>query len=163
MIILLLTATLLLCDCSQTVDSLSVSKSEYNYDNRHGSNINIIEYFIQNNTDEVFLTWLDFDFQQKRHMSKAKSISSFFAKPKGDFNLFSLFGDNVRIQENLPLEIGFNLFVEILPGESFSYITINDTILLDRFIVTAPKDWVKCNIIDISDQFIYKGHSIVIA
>lgn len=85
------------------------------------------EYSFTNNSDEPYLTWIDFGLSDKTQVSLSESVRNYFFKQKGDFSLYSLYVDNVTgfYPQNEPV-IGFSFLKRIKPGEVFRYIVLGD-------------------------------------
>lgn len=147
--------------CQNHLDIL-IDKTEYNYADYTGHEFKVIEYEIQNQSDEPFLTFINYDL----HTGLERAILRYFVNRTGDFSLLSLLTDNVNFSDECLTIIGKTFLKQIDPNTSFKYIVIGDTtekIDFEKYIIVEKKATVESLIkVHISGKLLYEQQCIVL-
>ena len=146
----------------QNHSDILIDKTEYNYVDYTGHEFKVIEYEIQNQSDEPFLTFIIYDF----YKDLERSILRYFVNRTGDFSLLSLLTDNVIFSDECPAIIGKTFLKQIDPNTSFKYIVIGDAaenIDFEKYIIVEKKATVESLIkVHISGKLLYEQQCIVL-
>lgn len=146
----------------QNHSDILIDKAEYNYADYTGHEFKVIEYEIQNQSDEPFLTFINYDL----HTGLERAILRYFVNRTGDFSLLSLLTDNVNFSDECLTIIGKTFLKQIDPNTSFKYIVIGDTtekIDFEKYIIVEKKATVESLIkVHISGKLLYKQQCIVL-
>lgn len=146
----------------QNHSDILIDKTEYNYADYTGHEFKVIEYEIQNQSDEPFLTFINYDL----HTGLERAILRYFVNRTGDFSLLSLLTDNVNFSDECLTIIGKTFLKQIDPNTSFKYIVIGDTtekIDFEKYIIVEKKATVESLIkVHISGKLLYEQQCIVL-
>ena len=146
----------------QNHSDILIDKTEYNYADYTGHEFKVIEYEIQNQSDEPFLTFINYDL----HIGLERAILRYFVNRTGDFSLLSLLTDNVNFSDECLTIIGKTFLKQIDPNTSFKYIVIGDTtekIDFEKYIIVEKKATVESLIkVHISGKLLYEQQCIVL-
>lgn len=146
----------------QNHSDILIDKTEYNYADYTGHEFKVIEYEIHNQSDEPFLTFINYDL----HTGLERAILRYFVNRTGDFSLLSLLTDNVNFSDECLTIIGKTFLKQIDPNTSFKYIVIGDTtekIDFEKYIIVEKKATVESLIkVHISGKLLYEQQCIVL-
>lgn len=146
----------------QNHSDILIDKTEYNYADYTGHEFKVIEYEIQNQSDEPFLTFINYDL----HTGLERAILRYFVNRTGDFSLLSLLTDNINFSDECLTIIGKTFLKQIDPNTSFKYIVIGDTtekIDFEKYIIVEKKATVESLIkVHISGKLLYEQQCIVL-
>lgn len=124
------------------------------------SDVVVTEYQIRNQSPYEYYTWyLD---KTSEASSDEDEIKRYFFTSHQNLSLSTLLFDNVY-SSDFKLVVGMNFLKQIKPGESFSYIFVNEDEDYSRNIKCVIGDTLKKYIGDIANkQFLYEGNYLVI-
>lgn len=118
------------------------------------------EYRFSNNSSEEYVTWISQD--EVSGKTPEELIHDYFQKVKGDFNLVSLFYENLL--DNKQVAIGHTFMKIIKPNESFSYFLLDDntSFYKDRIVIFKRKVVERQIRMKLNYEYSYSNHSLII-
>lgn len=147
----------LIAQCNGIVDTIIANR----YYNAFIKDCQIVEeYRISNNSSEEYVTWISKDAISGK--TPKELIHDYFQKIKGDFNLVSLFYENLL--DNKQVTIGHTFMKIIKPNESFSYFLCNDnaSFYKDRIVVLKKKVVERQIRMKLNYEYSYGNHLLII-
>lgn len=147
----------LMAQCNDIADTIIVNR----YYNALTKDCQVVEeYRISNNSSEEYVTWISQDAISGK--TPKELIHDYFQKIKGDFNLVSLFYENLL--NNKQVAIGYTFMKIIRPNESFSYFLCNDnaSFYKDRIIVFKRKVVERQIRMKLNYKYSYDNHLLII-
>lgn len=147
----------LMAQCNGIVDTIIVNK----YYNAFTKDCQVVEeYKISNNSTEEYVTWISQDAISAK--TPKELIHDYFQKINGDFNLVSLFYENLL--GTTQVAIGHTFMKIIRPNESFSYFLCNDNVSFykDRIVVLEKKVVERQIRVKLNYEYSYGNHLLII-
>ena len=147
----------LMAQCNGIVDTIIANR----YYNAFIKDCQIVEeYRISNNSSEEYVTWISQDAISGK--TPKELVHDYFQKVKGDFNLVSLFCENLL--DDKQMSIGYTFMKIIRPNESFSYFLFNDNMSFykDRIVVLEKKVVERQTRMKLNYEYSYGNHLLII-